>query len=51
VELLNVVVPGPDTWLHKPIPATGVIPPSDPLTSVPQLFIGDMAMDEVVGVA
>ena len=33
----KTVVPGPDTWLHNPVPGdAGVFPPSAPLVSVPQ---------------
>ena len=28
----------PLTMLHAPVPATGVLPPSDPLVKVPQRF-------------
>ena len=34
---LNDPVP-PLTMLHAPVPATGVLPPSDPLVKVPQRF-------------
>ena len=51
VAALNVVVPGPDIWVHKPDPSTGVFPPSDPLTRVPQKFNGDAVMLAAVGVA
>ena len=34
--LLNVIVPGPDTLLHAPLPMLGVFPPNDSLSSVAQ---------------
>ena len=36
VGVLNVVVPGPLTWLHAPVPLVGLLPPNPPLVSVPQ---------------
>jgi hypothetical protein len=49
--VLKDVVPGPDTWLHNPVPFTGVLPPSEPVTNVPQKLIGEVFMIAVVGVA
>jgi hypothetical protein len=51
VAALNVVLPGPDTWVHNPDPSTGVFPPSDPLTRLPQLFNGEADIVAAVGVA
>ena len=34
--LLNVTVPGPETLVHVPAPISGVLPPNEPLSSVPQ---------------
>ncbi len=37
VGALKVTVPGPDTCDHAPVAgAVGVLPPKEPLTSVPQ---------------
>jgi hypothetical protein len=33
---LKTVVPGPETWLHNPVPFTGALPSREPLMSVPQ---------------
>ena len=49
VGALNDTVP-PLTILHAPVPAVGVLPPSDPLSKTPQMFCVDPAV-AVVGVA
>ena len=36
--VLKVVVPGPLTWLHAPVPTVGVFPPNDVDVKVPHLF-------------
>ena len=38
VSALKLVVPGPETWLHNPVPMDGVLPPSGALVSAPQRY-------------
>ena len=33
-----MLVPGPDTWLHAPVPMVGVLPPRDAVIRVPHRF-------------
>lgn len=48
--LLKVVVPGPEICVHVPVPAVGVLPPSDPLVSDPHEFMVGLLTVAVVGV-
>ena len=50
VALPNVVVPGPDTMVHRPVPTVGASPPSDAITNDPQMFCVPIPV-AVVGVA
>lgn len=47
---LNVLVPGPLNWVHAPVPILGVLPPKEPLVSVPHKFCVPPAV-AVVGLA
>ena len=38
LALLNELMPGPDVFVHTPVPMAGVFPPKDPLVSDPQIF-------------
>jgi hypothetical protein len=48
VEALKVVVPGPETCVHAPVPTVGVLPPNDELVN-PHDVSGVVDIDAVVG--